>query len=299
MIELPEAVVIAGQMCQRLTGKVVKSAMRGNTPSKFTFYSGPPDHYAATLPGKAIGHAVADGALIVIDLLEGQACNWLLVLGGGGERILHHTSPATLPKKHQLLLEFSDGDFLTVSVQGWGAAQLFAAGDDAKRWCGFDKGLMPIDKRFTDAYFRRLLADLPPDDPRSVKEFIISRPGVRGVGNGYLQDILFRAGLHARTRAAELSPPQQKQLYKAIVTTIATAIRQHGRTDELDLLGRPGRYVRILGADTLGQPCPRCATPIAREAFLGGSVYWCPQCQPRPEPRLTAGRAPSAGKRRK
>jgi formamidopyrimidine-DNA glycosylase len=284
MIELPEAVVIAGQVREMLKGKVIKTATRGNTPSKFTFYSGTPEYYAATMPGKAIGSVVADGGLIVIDLLEGKNCNWHLVLGGGGERIIYHESAATLPKKHQLLLELTDGSFLTVSVQGWGAAQLFAHADACKRWCGFDKGLMPTDKGFTEAYFRGLFTGLAPGDKRSLKEFIITKPGVRGVGNGYLQDILYRAGLHARVRASELSPRQQKQLHKAIVTTISKAIEQHGRSDELDLLGQPGKYVRILSGKTLGQPCSKCKTSIEKEAFLGGAVYWCPECQPKPAP---------------
>lgn len=283
MIELPEAVVIAGQMREVLKGKVIKAATRGNTPSKFTFYTGTPEWYAAALRGKAFGGAVADGALIVIDLLDGKTRTLQLVLGGGGERIIHHKSVAKLPKKHQLLLEFTDGSFLSVSVQGWGSAQLFEKADACKRWCGFDKGLMPTDMGFTEAYFKGLFSELAPGNKRCLKEFIITKPGIRGVGNGYLQDILFRAKLHARIPASELSPRQQQQLYKAIVTTISKAIEQHGRTDELDLQGNAGKYVRILSSDAFGQPCPKCKSPIDREAFMGGSIYWCPKCQPKPE----------------
>lgn len=282
MIELPEAVVIAQQMRDVLQGKLIASAMRGNAPSRFTFYTGAPEFYADTMPGKSIGPAIADGALIVMDLLEGKTCNWRLVLGGGGERIIHHRSAGSLPKKHQLLVAFTDGSFLSVTVQGWGAAQLFPADGADNRWCGFDKGLMPTDPGFTESYFNGLFNDLASDDARSLKEFIISRPGVRGVGNGYLQDILFRARLHPRVRAATLSSRQRKQLYQAIVKTISNAIAQHGRTDELDLLGRPGRYVRVLGKHTVGQPCPECGSTIEKESFLGGAIYWCPDCQPPP-----------------
>jgi len=284
MIELPEAVVIAEQVNQTLKGKVIKAAIRGNTPSKFTFYSGTPEHYAAVMPGKKAGNAVADGSLIVIDLLHNTSSPLQLVLGGGGERILYHTSPATLPKKHQLLLTFADDTFLSVSVQGWGAAQLFSSTEASKRWCGFDKGLMPTEKGFTPKYFFQLFTSLPPNDRRSLKEFLVSKPGVRGVGNGYLQDILFRAKLHARVPATSLSQQQQQKLYKAIITTIGTAIKQHGRCDELDLFGTPGKYQRILSSATAGCPCPECKTPIEKEPFLGGSVYWCPKCQPKPTP---------------
>ncbi|MEW6754137.1 MAG: zinc finger domain-containing protein [Candidatus Latescibacterota bacterium] len=288
MIELPEALVIAAQIEETLCGRRIRCALRGNAPHKFAFYSGPPEHYAATLPGKTVGRASAEGGLILVEALPG----YLVVLGGGGERILYHPPGTTLPSKHQLLLEFEDGAHLSVTVQGWGSVNLFSTDEPAtRRWCGFDKGLMPTDSGFTFPYFDGLFSELGPEDPRSVKYFLISKPGVRGLGNGYLQDILFHSRLHPRTRAADLDPTQRRALYEATRQTITAAIELHGRDDEHDLFDGTGHYHRILSAHTAGSPCPRCRTPIAKESFLGGAVYFCPQCQPVPARRAARRKA--------
>ena len=253
MIEHPEAVTIAGQVGETLVGRRVRSAARGNTPHKWAFYS--------------------------VRIGSGHT----LVLGGGGERILYHASADTVPQKHQLLLHFDDGTFLTVKVQGWGSCQLFTADElEGYRWYAH-RSLEPTDGGFTREYFESLFATLKPDDARSVRYFLISEPGVWGIGNGYLQDILLAARLHPRCRAVDLSKAQRRALHKAILQTIGRAVRLRGRTDEYDLFGQTGRYERLLSASVAGLPCPACGqAAIAKESFLGGTIYTCPQCQPAP-----------------
>ena len=120
MIELPEALTIARQMSEELAGKRIESGIRGNAPHKFAFYSRPPEEYAAILGGRTMGEAVGYGSQILASIEP----DYVLVLGGGGERILFHRGEDTLPKKHQLLLRFTDGTYLTVTVQGWGSVGL-------------------------------------------------------------------------------------------------------------------------------------------------------------------------------
>ena len=112
------------------------------------------------------------------------------------------------------------------------------------------------------------------------------QPGVWGIGNGYLQDILFRARVHPRTRAVDLTDPQRRALHKAISDTIKRAVRLRGRTDEYDLFGERGGYERTLSSATAGQPCPKCGEEaIVKDSFLGGAIYYCPKCQePPPKP---------------
>ncbi len=44
-------------------------------------------------------------------------------------------------------------------------------------------------------------------------------------------------------------------------------------------IGRPGGYTTILSKNTVGMPCPECERTIRKEAYMGGSIYYCPQCQ--------------------
>jgi len=291
MIELPEAVTIANQMAETLVGKRIASAMRGNTPHKWAFYSRPAEEYASILKGKRITAAEPSGSLILIH----AGANHRVVLGGGGERILYHASEESVPKKHQLLLHFRDDTFLSVKVQGWGSCQLFTKKQLAGHKWYANRSPSPIDESFTRDYFLGLFDTLKDDDARSVKYFLISEPGVWGIGNGYLQDILFRARIHARTRAVDLSDRQRRALYKAIVDTIKRAVRLRGRTDEHDLFDECGGYERILSSATAGQPCPKCKEEaIVKDSFLGGAIYYCPKCQeppPKPERRPRRARA--------
>ncbi len=55
--------------------------------------------------------------------------------------------------------------------------------------------------------------------------------------------------------------------------------RRGGRDTETDLFGMKGGYASILSRNTVGTACPRCGGTIAREAYLGGNVYYCPGCQ--------------------
>ncbi len=275
MIELPEAATIARQMTNELKGKKIESALRGNAPHKFAFYSRSPEEYAAILAGKTMGAAKEHGSLILASIQPG----YTLVLGGGGERILLHESEQTLPKKHQLLLRFQDGACLTVTVSGWGSAQLFDR-SELTRHLRNDQAKIPSSSDdFTYDYFQGLFEQLEKEDARSVKYFIISKPGVLGVGNGYLQDILFRAKIHPRHRAIDLTKQERRALYKAIRDTIRQAMKLGGRTTEFDLHNQPGSYARILDSTATGLPCPECGTPIVKISYLGGAAYFCPQCQ--------------------
>lgn len=276
MIELPEAATIAGQVDADLTGKTVAAVERGNSPHKFAFCTGSPDEYAAMLVGKSISGAEGLGNHVVVAVERDLA----LVLGGGGERILFHAGDKTLPKKRHLLLRFSDGTYLTVSVQGWGAVQCVPREDLATRTFVGPGRVSPLDEAFSPAYWEGLFAGLEPGDPRAVKFLLISKPGVWGLGNGYLQDILFHGGLHPRRRAVDLTPDERRALYDATVRVLREATALGGRDSERDLYDRPGGYQKVLDSTTLGEPCPRCGGVIEKFAFLGGACYVCPACQP-------------------
>ena len=279
MIEYPEAVTIARQITERLNGKRIVAGVRGNAPHKFAFYSGTPEEYANILQGKRMGQAEPHASLIKVSIDPG----YVLLLGCGGERILYHESAATLPKKHQLMLQFEDDTYLTVSVQGWGFAQLWPCEAMAEKLHGDQGKIPPLSDAFTYDYFNGLFDELKAGDPRAIKFFVISKPGVLGVGNGYLQDILFRAKLHPRRRAVEITKRERRALYKAIRATLQQAVDGCGRDTEHDLFDETGHYWKLLDSRTVGMPCPECGTPIEKISFLGGASYFCPSCQALPE----------------
>jgi formamidopyrimidine-DNA glycosylase len=99
------------------------------------------------------------------------------------------------------------------------------------------------------------------------------------MGNGYLQDILFRAKIHPRRRVVDILEREKLALYEAIVGTLKQAVELGGRDTECDLYGNRGGYASILSSKAKGQPCRECGTLIEKIQYLGGSCYLCPSCQ--------------------
>ncbi|UCG36372.1 MAG: hypothetical protein JSV64_07130 [Candidatus Bathyarchaeota archaeon] len=273
---MPEAVTIAGQIQKELKGKRISSGVRGSSPHKFAFtgkHSN--DEFAAIVREKTIGVARANGSLILVDLDPG----YVLSLGCGGEHILCHTSEKTLPQKHQLLLSFQDDTHLTVTVSGWGEVRLLEQSQVASHPHLKNNQISPLDDEFTFAYFRSLLNELPENKRVSAKYFIVSEPGILGVGNGCLQDILYRAKIHPKRQMTSLSNEEGEKLYQAIKRTLKEIVKLGGRDSERDLYNKKGGYQRILHSKVVGYPCRECGTPIKKIQYLGGASYFCPSCQ--------------------
>ncbi|MEM3648190.1 MAG: zinc finger domain-containing protein [Thermoproteota archaeon] len=112
----------------------------------------------------------------------------------------------------------------------------------------------------------------------SLKAFLATEQRIPGLGNGVLQDILFNARMHPK-KVYTLTEKNLEKLFNSIKRTLAKMAAGGGRDTETDLYGRPGGYRTMLSGNTVGKPCLVCGETIVKEAYLGGSVYYCPRCQ--------------------
>jgi len=275
MFEIPECITLARQMNETLRGKTVACGHLGNSPHKFVWYNRKPAEFERLTKGKKVGPAVARGRWMMVPLDPG----YMLVLGECGGRLLYHEPGTDLPPKYHLLLEFDDASSMSVTTQMWGAMELFEKGKELER--KYIKGMRPtpVDKEFTFRYFSGLVDELLGGEKRSVKGLLTQNQLIAGLGNSVAQDIMFRARLHPRRSIAELSPAQRRTLHDAITKTVREVVARGGRSDELDLFGKPGGYERIMSSKTAGKPCPECGAKIQKMAYLGGACYFCPKCQ--------------------
>lgn len=141
------------------------------------------------------------------------------------------------------------------------------------------RGISPVSEEFNYERFNQILENYEEKEKKSIKAFMVSSSGNSGIGNGYLQDILFRAKIHPTRKVADITDRERRNLYDAIKKTMKEAIEQGGRDDEHDLYNNPGKYRRILDSRSKGRPCPVCGTPIEKIQYLGGASYFCPSCQ--------------------
>jgi len=277
MIEMPEAVTIAQQMQATLIGKTIQHFSRGVLVHKFLWLSKTAEEYDALLSGSKVTGASSYGRSIFLDMGEAS----LLWFGELGGRILYHSQGQPIPAKYHLRWDFADGSAMTYTLQMWGFVKLLEEYEVTKE--PYAKvGIPPLSAAFTPERFDQLLEEYPDKTKKGVKGFLVTSQHVNGIGNSYLQDILFKAKIHPARKIPSLGFDERMRLHQAIQGTMAEAIRLGGREDERDLFDHPGGYHRLMGSQSLGQPCPNCGTLIQKIAYLGGACYLCPNCQERP-----------------
>jgi formamidopyrimidine-DNA glycosylase len=115
---------------------------------------------------------------------------------------------------------------------------------------------------------------------------------LRGVGNIYADESLWKAKIHPARIGARLSADEVKNLRGALQQILEKAIVLRGSSisDFLDAQGEPGEYQlhhKAYGRE--GKACYRCKTPIRRIVVAGRSSFFCPNCQKTPR-RAKSGR---------
>jgi formamidopyrimidine-DNA glycosylase len=118
-----------------------------------------------------------------------------------------------------------------------------------------------------------------------IKALLLDQGVLRGVGNIYADESLWRAKIHPARLGAQISKEQSKLLRRTLREILQKAIVMRGSSisDFLDAEGEPGEYQRHHRAyGREGKACYRCKTRIRRAIVAGRSSYFCPKCQPTP-----------------
>ena len=273
MLEIPESAVLAAQISETLGGKIIAQAQAGASPHGFAWYSCDPAAYDALLSGHRITGAVAIGGQV--EILAGPMC--LLLHDGINAR--YHKPGDKLPDKHQLLLRFTDESALVCTVQMYGGIMAYEAGTyDNFYYQTACKSPNPLSEAFDEDHFAALIRAGGPK--LSVKALLATEQRIPGLGNGCLQDILFRARVNPQTKMFALREGDMLAIFTAVKETLQAMTAAGGRDTEKNLFGLPGGYRTILSNKTYTAPCPLCGSAIMRKSYLGGNIYFCPQCQP-------------------
>jgi formamidopyrimidine-DNA glycosylase len=119
-----------------------------------------------------------------------------------------------------------------------------------------------------------------------IKRALLDQSLISGVGNIYADEALWRARLHWARPTETLNGSEVSRLLTAVRDVLGEALAVGGTSfDDLyvNVNGESGYFDRSLSVyGQEGLPCPRCGTPVRRDAFMNRSAYTCPQCQPRP-----------------
>lgn len=272
MIEIPESIIIASQAETILSGKIITKVIQATSPHRFTWYNGNPLKYSKLLTGKEIESITGHGAFITLHCSDN-----IHIAISDGVNMKYFPSIELHPKRHQLLIEFEDKSFLAFSVSMYGNIMAFERELDNPYYIGSLTKLSPLDDAFDMIFLNQLLDSTSPK--LSIKALLATEQRIPGLGNGVLQDILFLSGINPKRKISTLTDLERSDLFHCLKVTLQNMINKGGRDTEKDFYGNKGGYKCILSKNTYKSPCPNCGECITKEAYLGGSIYYCPNCQ--------------------
>jgi len=273
MLELPEARVMADLLKRTVCGREISAVTINSTPHKFAFYTDDPLKYERILKGAKFETATAYGGMVEL------VANDIRLVFSDGVNLRFHESSDQRPQKHQMLIEFSDGAAMSGSVQMYGGLWCFKEGEfeNEYRTAALEKP-SPLTLEFDSLYFQNLI-ELDSVQKLSTKAFLATEQRIPGFGNGVLQDVLWTAHIHPKRKVQTLNVKEREVLFQSIKVLLGEMTAKGGRDTEKDLFGSIGGYYTHMSKLHASEGCPVCGGGITKEAYLGGSIYYCPTCQ--------------------
>jgi formamidopyrimidine-DNA glycosylase len=276
--ELPEAKILAAQMNKELKGKRIKSYSLKNCEKlqKIGFIN-KDTHSFDQLVNRVVESVTARGNTILVKL--DQKMNLILNPEYGGE-IFYHSKEGTIPEKFHVRLDFSDKTWLTVRFTSMGGMRVLKDAELPDSYVykrDFTTAVLsPLDNDFTFERFSTLLSGCN----RALKPVLVGKDAVLvGLSNSAFQDIIYKAKLHPKRKASEMSLDEQKALYNAVKDVIQKRLQLNGKSQFLDLYQNQGRYIAEMGPNMKEKNCPVCESQIQELSLGGGKVFICPKCQ--------------------
>jgi formamidopyrimidine-DNA glycosylase len=221
------------------------------------------------LPGRSIVD-VSRRAKRIVFTLDDQS-RFYIHLGMTG-RLLACPADAELAKHTHLIADVGDGVQLRfVDPRRFGG--IFWLGRDSH-----ELNLGPEPLTLKSAALARLLKATR----RPIKSALLDQTLIAGLGNIYVDESLFLAGIHPLTRTDRMKADQVAKLNQSIKLVLKRAIKAGGSSirDYVNGDGVAGAFqLRHNVYDRATKPCRRCGTPIRRIVLTGRSTHFCPQCQ--------------------
>ncbi|WP_318626764.1 DNA-formamidopyrimidine glycosylase [Paenibacillus polymyxa] len=184
-------------------------------------------------------------------------------------------------EKHtHVIFHFRDGTELRYQdVRQFGTMHLFPAGQDLLENPLNKLGLEPMDEAFTPEMLRAAVGTRS----TSIKAALLNQSYVVGIGNIYVDESLFKAGIHPAQPAKSLTDSQFHVLHEAIVSTLGASIQVGGSSIKsfVNGQGKAGDFqhqLQIYGRNA--KPCINCGTLIEKSVVAGRGTHHCPVCQP-------------------
>jgi len=279
MPELAEVETVARGL-RPLAGRRILAVRFGKTD-----FVDQPERIESLLPGRRLAEVRRHGKMLLFRFdPESPAPSpcpiWLIVhLGMTGQLVLHEVAAPAAPHTH-VWFSLDDGRELRYTdIRRFGHMRIASPEELASLVAPL--GADPLE--LTESEFRRRLGTRQ----ARVKALLLDQHVLRGLGNIYADESLWRARLHPMRCGTDLSEEELARLWRTIRQVLREAIRLGGTSisDYVNAHGRPGGFQKRLRVYRRhGRRCPRCRATIERLIVAGRGTHFCPHCQPAPRP---------------
>ena len=245
-----------------------------------------PERMAERLTGKRVLGLRRRSKYILVDLDSAETL--LIHLGMSGRMLIsgqmigefHHPHPATAKHDH-VVFHMEGGARITFNdARRFGAMDLMETATQDDHWLIRDLGPEPLGNAFNESYLvERLKGRNTP-----IKSALLDQRIVSGLGNIYVCEVLFRAGINPKRKAGQISAKRVATLVPLIRDVLSEAIAAGGSSlrDYRQSDGELGYFQHVFQVyDREGAPCVTtgCDRTINRIVQSGRSSFFCPQCQ--------------------
>jgi formamidopyrimidine-DNA glycosylase len=262
--ELPEVETVARSIAPLVGRRILSAEFR----CPRVLRGADPEHMAAGLAGRKIAAVERYGKFLVLSLREG---GYLVVHLGMTGRLLLGGSPG---KHTHAILTLDRGLLLYDDPRQFGCFQYSA--EFPQRVARLGPEPLEISAADFATGLRRRKT--------RIKALLLNQRFLRGMGNIYADEALFRAGIHPLAMASRIRGERASRLHSAIRQVLREAIDAGGSSisDYVDAEGRKGFFqLRHRVYQRTGEPCLTCGTPIRRILVAQRSSHFCPKCQKR------------------
>jgi formamidopyrimidine-DNA glycosylase len=266
MPELPEMFIIADQMNKTIRGKIVESV----SIYQQKCLNRQKKDYMSNLPGRKIFNVCYKGKWLKINF--DNDLRFFISLGMGGE-ICFFKPGDSVPEKSRFILRFEDKSGFFITLWWFGYFHLVLNGETHQMTDSL--GPDPIKMNINEFY--KLLEKRR----GKIKSFLLNQKHVRGIGNFYIQEILFNARIHPLRDIPSLTMTDKERLFNAIKEVLKESIKLGSSSYEFDFFQKKGQYSikKMSIAYKEDADCPVCGSKIEKIQTGSTKQYICLSCQ--------------------
>ena len=275
MPELPEVENVRRTLENLVTGKTIKDVIV--TYPKLVKRPDDTELFKEMLRGETIERIERRGKFLLLYVTKYVIVSHLRMEG----KYLLHKGDEPVDKHTHVRFQFTDGTELHYKdVRKFGTMHLFKKGEEFEQMPLADLGPEPFDVELTPGYLQEKLQKTN----RKIKVVLLDQRLLVGLGNIYVDEVLFRSGIYPEREASSLTKAEIEKIHEATVTTLREAVERGGSTIRtyINSQGQIGSFQELLNVyGRKGEPCVTCGTVIEKTVVGGRGTHYCPTCQPR------------------